>query len=61
MPPDPPPATLFDPIFFDSWVRERVSVLVEGGLVFDHVANHEPLVAEVGLRWVETSVSCIGG
>ena len=32
-----------------------------GGLLFDHVANHEPLIAEVDVRWVEIPVICIGG
>ena len=30
-------------------------------MLFDHVANHEPLIAEVDVRWVEILVICIGG
>ena len=30
-------------------------------MLFDHVANHEPLIAEVDVRWVEIPVICIGG
>ena len=30
-------------------------------MLFDHVANHEPLIAEVYVCWVEIPVICIGG
>ena len=30
-------------------------------MVFEHVANHEPLIVEVDICWVETVIGCIGG
>ena len=30
-------------------------------MLFDHVANHEPLINEVDVCWVEIPVICIGG
>ena len=32
-----------------------------GRLVFEHVANHEPLIVEVDTRWVDMVIGCIGG
>ena len=29
-------------------------------MLFDHIANHEPLIVEVDVRWVEIPVICIG-
>ena len=29
-------------------------------MLFDNIANHEPIIAEVDVRWVEIPVICIG-
>ena len=32
-----------------------------GEFLFDHVANHDPIIAEVYVCWVEIPVVCISG